>query len=174
MKILQRGFTLVELMIVVAIIGILAAIAIPNFQKFQARARQSEAKANLKGIYSAKVTQMADTESYSCVDEDGANTPEAEFCGWTTGGDTRYTYHEGINQKDNSMTSSGTACRGEPALVGESAFNVNNALQQFTAGAGGDIDQDAGCDSWVVNDSGTLSNVNNDVNRDEVITVGGG
>ncbi|ADO67813.1 prepilin-type N-terminal cleavage/methylation domain-containing protein [Stigmatella aurantiaca] len=52
------GFTLIELMIVVAIIGILAAIAIPSFNRFQARARQSEVNVNLKSLFTGLRTQQ--------------------------------------------------------------------------------------------------------------------
>src|SRR5450432_1536608 len=61
---LKQGFTLIELMIVVAIIGILAAIAIPNFLKFQARAKQSEAKTNLKGIFTAEKSWYGEHDTY--------------------------------------------------------------------------------------------------------------
>ena len=80
----KKGFTLIELMIVVAIIGILAAIAIPNFLNYQCKAKQTEAKQNLGTIAKNEVAYNAEFDTY---------TTDLGDIGFATVGTKRYSYN---------------------------------------------------------------------------------
>lgn len=113
----QSGFTLVELMIVVAIIGILAAIAIPNFQKYQAKARQKEAQLQLSSIYTAELSFRGEQNSFTgCLKEAGF-VPEGTTT--TNAGAARF-YTVGFNQ----TVTTGGGCG--PASASNCNVNYND------------------------------------------------
>ena len=61
----DRGFTLIELMIVIAIIGILAAIAIPQFSAYRVRSYNSAANADLRNATTAQEAYFVDQQDYA-------------------------------------------------------------------------------------------------------------
>jgi prepilin-type N-terminal cleavage/methylation domain-containing protein len=130
----KKGFTLIELMIVVAIIGILAAIALPNFLKFQAKSKQSEAKTNLKAAFTAETSYFGENNTY---------------------GDFATVNWEPIGQKQIYQYEIGTQTiappSGTPAGAGPSWVRTPGwTTTMFTIGAWGNIDSDDLKDCWTV------------------------
>tara|TARA_B100000315_G_C14590549_1_gene595514 strand:+ start:2336 stop:2782 length:447 start_codon:yes stop_codon:yes gene_type:complete len=139
-----KAFSLVEIMIVVALIGILAAIALPKYMMHQSKARQAEARTNLKSLYSVQLAYFAEQASYHS---------DFDTLGWAVDGG-RYTYHMG----------GGTA--GKIPGV-KCATNVGGASDTaFTAQACGQIDTDSTVDDWYITDASSVPiNQLNDVSN---------
>ena len=90
------GFTLIELVVVIAIIGILAAIAVAQLYGFAQKAKQSEAKELLATIYTAESAYFSERGTYASLSAAGF-TPSATPRFYTNIGDTNFTYTGGTS-----------------------------------------------------------------------------
>jgi type IV pilus assembly protein PilA len=197
----NRGFTLIELMIVVAIIGILAAIAIPNFIKFQARSKQGEAKANLKAWFTSERAYLQEKDKYS---------EDVQTVGFSPERGNRYSYFFGQSAKCIRRQASGvtqptagdlydcigsdeakftkenlalpTATAPSPTFVGVGGADPGMPGANGCAGIGcniaglasGNIDNETdGMDTWWISTKDTTKIVHKCGNKDEEVAVAG-
>lgn len=134
------------MMIVVAIIGILAAIAVPAYMKFSTKARRSEASYNLAGIYKASLSWYSEYNYFS---------NSFNMIRWRPEGISYYTYYMG-----NEYFGKDLASNPDPGVIVAGA-----TTSSFTAKAWGNIDNDPTIDVWHINDANMMANDRDDLNN---------
>jgi prepilin-type N-terminal cleavage/methylation domain-containing protein len=134
----RTGFTLIEVMVVIAIIAFLSMIAVPNFMKFLARAKRSEAYMNLSSLYIAQKAYWAEHGTYT-TNLNGPGGLGWKPEGYTTGGNNeRFYYTYGFaDGKEGENLFTGKLNTPIPKSAGTTA----NA-QTFIIAAVADIDGD--------------------------------
>ena len=124
----SKGFTLIELMIVVVIIGILAALAIPRFMRSTTKAKMSEARQLLKQIYTMQRAYRQENDTYTLngVTASAAAGDAFADIGVEVGASARYSY---------AMTADATT---------------------FLCTASANLDDDGTVDTWTIDQDGAL------------------
>ncbi len=159
MKKIGNGFTLIELMIVVAIIAFLSIVAVPNFFKFLAKAKRSEAYMNLSSLYTAQKVYWAEHGEYT------SNLSGNGGLGWKPEGYKKggagerfyYTYgfgqgSEGVNYFTGKLETS------------HSHMNMTRADKDgFVIAAVGDIDGDGKPDILTIDEKNNIEIIQDDL-----------
>lgn len=153
----KKAFSLIELMIVVAIIGIIAMLSVPSFTRFLAKAKRAEAYVNLGSIYAAQKAYWAEHGRYSNV------LNGEEGIGWKPEGyrpgeapTHNYTYGFPGAQGKNFF-------EGKLGANGADLSSARADTNEFVAVAVGDIDGDGKFDILTVDDRNNIRIIQDDL-----------
>lgn len=154
----KTGFSLIELMIVVAIIGFLATLAVPNFMRFLAKAKRAEAYMNLSSIYAAQKAFWAEHGKYTNVlnGQGGVGWKPEGYNGGGTGEKFYYTYGFAGTEGKNYFT-------GKLKEQGGSLGGGRADGTSFVAVAAGDIDGDGIPDIITVDQNNNITIIQDDL-----------
>lgn len=143
------GFSLIELMVVIAIMAFLAMIAVPNFNRFLAKAKRAEAYVNLSSLCAAEKAYWAEHGTYSDTLYGNGGI------GWKPEGNTYYTYGfagaEGRNNFVGKLKTASSHLQGRADDKG------------FVAFAAGDIDGDGDPDILTVDENNNIIIIKDDL-----------
>jgi prepilin-type N-terminal cleavage/methylation domain-containing protein len=145
----DKGFTLIELMVAVVILGILVTLATGGFLSYQAKVKQAEAKTNLGSICELAISYKAEYDTY---DTDWTGI------GWQPQGTTRYRYWYNGDPAANTPTSPEEDVDYSDPDPGSAADD-----DTFIAAAVGNIDSDASTDQWLYDQNRSFTLQQNDV-----------
>lgn len=148
---MKKGFTLIELMIVVAIIAALAFVAVPRFMTFLHKSKRAEVYINLSALYTAEKAYFAENNKYSKIlfGEGGI--------GWEPEGQIKYSYgfsgQEGVNYFKGSLD----------APINQLSSYSHLDDNSFVIAAIADIDGDGSSDIITINDKKEIVIVQDDL-----------
>lgn len=153
------AFTIIELMIVIAIIAFLASIAIPKYSKYMARAKQAEVALNLASLHAAQQIFFAQNGKYTTI-LDGEGGLNWQPAGYNKDGNNNFNYTYGFNHSNDQG--------GTSYFIGKLNTSADNLKSTFASNdkfvaAAAAVLMDGKVDIWTIDENRNLVNIQNGI-----------
>ena len=146
-----KGFSLVELMVAVGIVGVMSSVAVPKYQKYKVNATRAEAQATLSAMYTLQQLHYTENDVYGVVKVGGDNE-----IGFPPPSGQKYTYEAGVTDKVGGTISYASGTSNAVLFIG-------TAVSKSKLGSCSSED----ADKWCINQDKVLTNDGKTGGKDE-------